>query len=113
MATSALTDICLDTTRAGAVTRFHCRIPADFRGFEGHFDNNPILPGVFQLKLVTDGIALIDAPPKIDRIERMKFHNLILPDTEFVIELEKQSSGWAYRLHENDKVYSSGKIILR
>ena len=113
MATNTLIDICTKQTQNENTTQFHCRIPADFYGFEGHFENRPILPGVCQLRLVTEGIAHVEKTPDIARIERMKFHNLIVPDTTFILEIERHPTGWAFRICDGDKIFSSGKIILR
>ena len=113
MVVETLKEICLRQEQRDTRTRFHCRVPANFYGFKGHFEGQPILPGVCQLRLVTDGIAMIAAPPSIARVEKMKFHNLILPDTAFIIELEPQSNAWCYRIFSSAGEFASGKIILR
>jgi 3-hydroxyacyl-[acyl-carrier-protein] dehydratase len=113
MVVETLNDICFQQEHENTITRFHCRVSADFYGFRGHFDGRPILPGVCQLKLVSEGISLLSAPPSIARVEKMKFHNLIVPDTAFIIELEPQTDAWRYRIFSDTADYASGKIVLR
>ena len=113
MVVNTLKEICIRQEQTGSTTRFQCCIPSEFYGFEGHFEGQPILPGVCQLKLVTEAVAAVSGPPRIDRIDRMKFHNFIVPGTAFTLEIESSGRAWQYRLYSDDTAYASGKIILR
>ncbi|MBN2718674.1 MAG: hypothetical protein JXX14_22705 [Deltaproteobacteria bacterium] len=109
----SLERICFEQAHEENRFRFRCLIPADYYGFKGHFENVPILPGVCQLTLVTEAVSLVDGPPSIARIERMKFHNLIVPNTEFTLEIERLAQGWSYRLFYEETPFSSGKIVTK
>ncbi|MBN2527378.1 MAG: hypothetical protein JXR76_13365 [Deltaproteobacteria bacterium] len=114
MAIEKLSDICFKQEQDGNITRFYCRISDTFYGFEGHFENQPILPGVCQLQLVVEGVTSITSrAPSIQSVDRMKFQNLILPGGEFILELESMPNAWQYRLYGNDHDFASGKMVLR
>jgi len=49
-----------------------------FAGFDGHFPNNPILPGVAQIMAVALTVHP-DGPSRIRQIRRSKFVSLVKP----------------------------------
>lgn len=110
---STLRMVCHRQETDGEITRFYCQAPPDFVMFNGHFPGMPILPGVAQLGLAVEAITKLTAAPSIARFEKMKFHNLIVPDTKFIMELTPLIAAWGYRIFDEKQEYASGKIVLR
>jgi len=102
----------VEKTASGA--DFHCRVDSRFAGFDGHFRGMPVVPGVCQIHWVFEAVArLTGAPFPCPELARMKFHNLLVPDTSFVISIERGKGGWQYRLHQNGQIFASGKLMGR
>lgn len=83
--------------------------------FKGHFENCPVLPGVIQLHFVIKFIQLFfHKNVKVYDIIKLKFTNLILPDTMVHFELNKLSENEFSFCYENGDVkYSAGKIVIK
>jgi 3-hydroxymyristoyl/3-hydroxydecanoyl-(acyl carrier protein) dehydratase len=59
MPTSDYTLILESTT---PILRAATRFPSDFPGFDGHFPNNPLLPGFMHIQLAVDLLAAANLP---------------------------------------------------
>ena len=83
--------------------------------FKGHFENCPILPGVVQLHFVIKFIQMFfHKNVGVYDIIKLKFTNLILPDTLVHFELNKLSEDEFSFCYENGDVkYSAGKIVIK
>lgn len=82
--------------------------------FKGHFEGMPILPGVVQLFYVNWFIKLtfgIDC--SLGQIRRVKFSNIITPNSIVELELKKNDSGVSFKYCDSDKVFSSGVLPLK
>lgn len=113
MAENSLLTICSKQEQEGQISRFYCTVLDDFYGFRGHFEGQPVLPGVCQLRLVVEAVTHVHGAPSIKCIEKVKFHNLIVPNTSFVIEIEAVPAQWKYRIFNKYNDFASGKIISR
>lgn len=83
--------------------------------FNGHFPEHPILPGVIQLHFVLSFIKQYFHKDANDyNILKLKFSNLILPDTLVHFELKKTSENeFTFNYFNDDKKYSCGKIVIK
>ena len=83
--------------------------------FKGHFENCPILPGVMQLHFVIKFIQMFfHKNVKTYDIIKLKFTNLILPDTMVHFEVNKLNEDEFSFCYENGDVkYSAGKIVIK
>ena len=83
--------------------------------FKGHFENCPILPGVMQLHFVIKFIQMFfHKNIKTYDIIKLKFTNLILPDTMVHFEVNKLGDNEFSFCYENGDVkYSAGTIIIK
>jgi acyl-coenzyme A synthetase/AMP-(fatty) acid ligase/3-hydroxymyristoyl/3-hydroxydecanoyl-(acyl carrier protein) dehydratase len=92
-----------------------CRVPEQLCYFDGHFDGQPIVPGVVQMNwamhyaaqhfgVVTDAAAM----------QAIKFHNVMFPNDEFVMDLshDREANRVTFRLALDEKAYSSGRVVL-
>ena len=83
--------------------------------FNGHFPNHPILPGVIQIYFV---LLLIKQYFNVEmndyRILKLKFSNLILPDTLVHLDLKKIAENeFTFDYYCGNKKYSSAKIVTK
>jgi 3-hydroxyacyl-[acyl-carrier-protein] dehydratase len=79
--------------------------------FSGHFPENPILPGIAQLNMVADVIALAEKDTLyINRLSRVKFKKLVRPGEQ--LEIHAAATGtdgqYSFRIttHEAQDVCS-------
>jgi 3-hydroxymyristoyl/3-hydroxydecanoyl-(acyl carrier protein) dehydratase len=82
--------------------------------FNGHFPDQPILPGVAQLFWVEYFAKLFfDIKGSFLTMEVIKFKKIIAPDSHFIMELQwKQDSGKVYFfLRSSADVFSSGRMV--
>ncbi len=82
--------------------------------FKGHFENFPILPGVVQLLfsiLFTKDAFGINCTS--GQFRRIKFSNLITPDSVIDLKLELNERGVDFCYVDSQKIYSSGLLPLK
>ena len=83
--------------------------------FNGHFPEHPILPGVIQMHFVLSFIKQYFNKDANDyHILKLKFSNLILPDSCVHFELKRNSENeFTFSYVNGDKKYSCGKIAIK
>ncbi|SNY71631.1 beta-hydroxyacyl-ACP dehydratase [Enterobacter sp. CC120223-11] len=91
----------------------------DLFWFQGHFEVQPLLPGVAQLDWVMHYATTLLAPGfRFHSIQNVKFQAPLLPETTVTLQLtwqtEKQILTFSYARHEGEARHtaSSGKIRL-
>ncbi|MDO9464139.1 MAG: hypothetical protein Q7J67_02435 [bacterium] len=81
----------LAETKKGEVTA-HFLFPSEFIGFQGHFPDKPVLPGVCKIQAV---IVMLQAWEKEDvrlkEIVSAKFFSPVSPEEEIVFNYRKQT----------------------
>jgi len=93
--------------------RLRLDIEARHPGFEGHFDNQPVLPGVVQLdwaeRLARELFAL---QPAFVGLDQLKFQQVIRPGSSVDIELTVNADGSELRfaLSSERGAHASGKL---
>ena len=100
---------------AGDKKHLTLKVPADLYYFNGHFDQGSILPGVVQVKWAEHfGRQLFDLDGEFQRLETLKFQQVIVPDAVINLELANQpdhSKLYFTYLLAGKKV-SSGRIVF-
>lgn len=98
------TDVVADLTFTG-----------DSAYFKGHFPGFPILPGVIQMHFVFHFIKqFFHTTVTAFDVVKLKYSSLILPDVKTHFELAKLNENeFSFCYFQNDKVCSSGRIIIR
>ncbi|MBU0943108.1 MAG: hypothetical protein KJ804_12715 [Proteobacteria bacterium] len=83
--------------------------------FAGHFPGDPILPGIAQLKMVTDVIAkALEKDLHLIGLTRIKFKKLIRPGVMLDIHASstKQENNFSFRITSNRENVCSGTLTL-
>ena len=88
------------------------RVPADLRHFEGHFERNPMMPGVAEILEVVDREARSAFPALVSsgakRMTRLKFLATILPKDELAVHLTFSSEGEPQVRYRIDRITAKG-----
>nr|WP_320165545.1 AMP-binding protein [uncultured Methylophaga sp.] len=92
---------------------FSCRIPEELLYFDGHFQQQAILPGVVQLHWAAKlGQKYLNISGHFHRLEAIKFQQLILPGSVVSLSLSydhsKQKLSFSFSSEKG--VHSSGKV---
>ncbi len=93
-----------------------CRIPPDLQYFDGHMDEQPILPGITQLHWA-EAFARrwLPVAGRFDCLEVVKFQKVILPHYEVRISLDfDAASGELNFCYDSERgTHSRGRICFR
>lgn len=98
------------------IYRWRLFVSSDLAFFEGHFPEQPVLPGVTQLDwAVKLGCEAFGYSAQVATLEVLKFQQLILPNTyvDLVIEHQPQKAKLIFSYREQDKRFASGRIVLK
>jgi 3-hydroxymyristoyl/3-hydroxydecanoyl-(acyl carrier protein) dehydratase len=81
---------------------FEFRFRADDPVFAGHFQNLPLLPGIFQLEMTRVAAeSVLDCPLAVREISKAKFQRPILPDEPVRLELKLSEAEKTIRARAN------------
>lgn len=83
--------------------------------FSGHFPDDPILPGVAQLNMVTETIAkVLGKELSLQSMGRIKFRQLIRPGDILDIHATagKKENHYQFRITSKQKEVCSGRLVL-
>lgn len=104
----------LEMPAANAI-RARVIVPDDSPWFSGHFPDDPILPGIAQLKMVADVIARARQQDLwIKRLHRVKFKRIVRPGEQLDIHATATSPGdlYAFRITCATEDVCSGTMSL-
>lgn len=102
-------------TVEGQTAELVCRMPAELIYFDGHFADNPILPGIAQVHWAEYyGRKLLNMKGRFDRLEVVKFQQVIFPESIITLSLEynPETDKLNFRFHSDKGVHSSGRICF-
>ncbi|MFZ9036082.1 MAG: hypothetical protein ACO2ZM_08195 [Francisellaceae bacterium] len=106
----------IDMTHSENQVDIRLKISADLDYFQGHFVEQPILPGVAQLDFVIDFAQKIWSIDKknIKAILQLKFIRVILPDDRLTLVLKRHEEMLSFHYSDNvGRMVSMGKIRVR
>ena len=63
------------------------KFPESFIGFDGHFKDNPILPGICNIQIIDILANFKLKEPKLKNIKMAKFLNVTLPNDEIYVQV--------------------------
>lgn len=109
----------LETTDPEAVDggercRVRVRIPEDVKYVEGHFEHEPIVPGVAQL------LPLVYAPARqawpdlgaATSLRRLKFKSALRPGESIEVELTRQADKVRFQIRRGETLCTRGAITF-
>ncbi|MEA3466752.1 MAG: hypothetical protein U9R57_00830 [Thermodesulfobacteriota bacterium] len=83
--------------------------------FSGHFPNDPILPAIAQLNIVTETIAkVLDKDLSLKTLTRIKFKKIIRPGNILDIHAVpgKKENHYHFRITSKQQEVCSGRLVL-
>ncbi|MBU1568883.1 MAG: hypothetical protein KJ630_25070 [Proteobacteria bacterium] len=83
--------------------------------FSGHFPNNPILPGIAQLKMVVDVITKLGADNVcLTGLSRVKFRKIVRPGEQLDIQVTRSNTEnhYTFRITSGNEDVCSGKMFF-
>ena len=81
--------------------------------FEGHFENFKLLPAIAQIKIIIDISKDIFCKDFIvSKLLKLKFTNMIFPNSNIIIEGHYSNNVLSFKIYDEDKKYSDGKIYF-
>jgi 3-hydroxymyristoyl/3-hydroxydecanoyl-(acyl carrier protein) dehydratase len=106
----------LDRTHTSENTyRLNFYIPKELIYFDGHFENNPILPGIAQTHWAQHyGKEVFAFKGRFSRLEAVKFQSVIFPDSKVTLTLEYHpiKGKLVFQYISEKGVHSSGRICF-
>ena len=82
--------------------------------YKGHFPNFPITPGVAQLYIASElASQYFNLNIGAGQIKKIKFSNIIYPDTIVKLSLIKTNNGIEYSYYNDETKYSSGMLPIK
>ena len=81
--------------------------------FSGHFPNNPILPGIAQLKMVVDLIKKSTRESIcLTGLSRVKFRKIVRPEEQLDLQItaENKEGSYLFKITSGNEDVCSGKI---
>ncbi len=89
------------------------RVPENLFWFEGHFPNDPILPAVVQVHWAIHYAEKLGLEAKKFRgLPRLKFLQIIRPNDELLLELNRRAGCLDFRYLRDAVVCSKGSIAF-
>ena len=90
-------------------------VPVHLHYFKGHFNGNPVLPGVVQTHwAVHYGKKIFSFSDNFIRLEAIKFQRVLKPQLKVTLKLSwnisKKKLTFSYS--DNETTYSSGRIVF-
>lgn len=77
--------------------------------FQGHFPNNPVMPGVYQLEAIRQATLLLLADQRekyfLSQVTRARFKEMILPDSQLTITCQVITK-------EAEAIQVSGQVLV-
>lgn len=94
---------------------YELMVPEELYYLQGHFPDQPILPGVVQLHWAVElAKSALEINAAFKGIEALKFHRVIEPQTPLRLTLERaEASGKLHFSFQSDLgVHSQGRILF-
>jgi 3-hydroxymyristoyl/3-hydroxydecanoyl-(acyl carrier protein) dehydratase len=89
-------------------------VPSTLSHFKGHFPEFPVLPGVLQLHWAAlYGMREFNIKGHFSGIKKLKFHRVILPNTELTLQVVAHSNKLEFSYKTDQGIHSSGQLEFK
>lgn len=91
------------------------QVPADSPWFDGHFPDEPILPGVAQLAMVADLLGeALGVPVTLTQISRVRFKQAIRPAETFTVRItpKEEPLSFGFQIESGAEPVCGGKVRI-
>ena len=90
-----------------------CSIPSTHPSLEGHFPDNPVIPGVVLLEEVLTVLKEWSPGARVHGFQAVKFLQPVTPGSPFTVDLEQTGPGIVkFKCHTGELLLNTGTIIL-
>jgi 3-hydroxyacyl-[acyl-carrier-protein] dehydratase len=92
----------------GAAWRARVRVEATSRAFDGHFDGDPVLPGIAHLVIVGRGLSALGAGG-LRTVPWVRFRQMVRPGDVLDVVVERAEGGrWRFEIRAGDALVAAG-----
>jgi len=97
--------------------KLHLVIGHKLKWFEGHFPENPVLPGVVQVHwAVSLAKRLFVEEEQFRQVENLKFKSVVLPGMTLVLQfsgfLADEKIRFSFLASDSEEVHSEGRLLF-
>ena len=102
-------------TASGQIT-LNAEVPADSPWFDGHFPEDPILPGIAQMGMASDAVGMCGKRNlKVSGFGKVRFKRIIRPNQklEIIVTSRKPEEGaYAFRILVENELACNGILFV-
>ncbi|WP_119395871.1 ApeI family dehydratase [Salinibius halmophilus] len=91
--------------------QWRLRVPSDCKFFNGHFDGNPILPGVTQVHWAVAFASELQVG-EFTGLPQVKFMQPILPEAEISLRIKHLGKKLQFEYFDDANTYSAGTVTV-
>ncbi len=103
----------LEATASSRAVRLRARVEPTSRLLEGHFPDEPIVPGVAHLQLVLEGVRRLEGRPmRLAELRGFRLRRKIAPGQDFEVRVSRsgQADMFAFEIRTLEGLASSGAL---
>ena len=92
-------------------------VPPDSPWFDGHFPEEPVLPGLAQISMVFDVVQKASGGEwRVSSVSRVRFKRIVRPENSLeviAVPLQKEKDSFSFRIQIKEDLVCSGVMRLK